>query len=94
MRVHKGSTWWITAILVFEGVITGCGDGEEPASAGDASAAAPAESTTDPDELVGVLWEATGFLDGASVEAPSGPGTVQFMPNGFVGGSDGCNGFG
>ena len=94
MRVHKGSAWWITALLVFAGVITGCGDGEEPASAGDASAPAPAESTADPEELVGVLWEATGFLDAASIEAPLEPGTIQFMLNGFVTGSDGCNGFG
>jgi heat shock protein HslJ len=91
--------------MVFAGAIAGCGDGEEPASAGDASAgrppapagarpAAPAESTSDHEELVGVLWEATGFLDAASIEAPLEPGSIQFTPNGFVSGSDGCNGFG
>ena len=99
MRAHKSFAWWMTALLVFAGVLTGCGDGEEPASAGDASAgdasaAAAEESTSDPEELVGVLWEATGFLDAASVEAPLEPGAIHLMPNGFVTGSDGCNGFG
>ena len=45
-------------------------------------------------ELVGVRWTVTRFLDGASLEPPSGPGVIVLEPNGYVSGSDGCNGFG
>lgn len=50
-------------------------------------------------ELVGTTWEVEGFADGqgpgssAMSFAVEEPGAVRFDGNGFVSGSDGCNGF-
>ena len=49
------------------------------------------------DELVGVMWVVTGFVDGdraVELERPQRDGFLQFEPEGFVTGHDGCNGFG
>ena len=54
-------------------------------------------SVVDPDRpLVGTTWTVTGFVDGdvAMSMAVDEPGTLELTEDGWVMGSDGCNGFG
>ncbi len=54
-------------------------------------------SVVDPDRpLVGTTWTVTGFVDGdvAMSMAVDEPGTLELTEDGWVTGSDGCNGFG
>lgn len=75
---------------------TACGGDGDEVSSGGTSTTRNASVSEPP--LVGTQWMVIGFVDGKATEllAPPGEaaGSVRFENNGFVTGSDGCNGFG
>jgi len=100
MSVRRPIAAWSSTLLVLVVLtVAACGAGDGPRSQPDGDRSALSDRAAQAEEpravgLIGVTWVAAGFLDGGSVEPPSGPGHVRFEPNGFVTGTDGCNGFG
>lgn len=96
---HEQDEW-------FAGVLTSrptlAVDGEDlTVTSGDTVVRFVDREVAEPDrELVGTAWEVDGFADGDGPDAAAmsfgveQPGGVRFEENGFVTGSDGCNGFG
>lgn len=86
----------VSAVLLASLVLGACGDDESVTGTGD-TVAAPAESISD-QPLIGTRWTVVGFVNGQVSELVDAPGespaAVRFEENGFVSGSDGCNGFG
>jgi heat shock protein HslJ len=85
-----------SAVLLVSLVLGACGDDESVAGTGD-TVAAREDSISDL-PLIGTDWTVIGFVDGEASELVDAPGetpaAVGFEENGFVSGSDGCNGFG
>lgn len=98
MSVRNATTSKACTLIVLLVLTVACGDTAAPSSeSGGSSPSLLGNASGDdaePAELIGVTWLVTGFLDGASVYPPSGHGRIRFEQNGFVTGSDGCNGFG
>lgn len=80
----------LAILCVLLAIAASCASGDDGDSTEENDGAVPASS----EDLVGVLWTVTGFVDGASIDPASEAGQVKFERNGYVSGSDGCNGFG
>ena len=91
---------WFAGILQSEPTVVVDGDAMT-LTAGETVVRFVDREVAEPDrELVGTTWEVDGFADGQDPDdaamsmAVEQPGIVRLEGNGFVTGSDGCNGFG
>lgn len=77
-------------------VLGACGN--DKGVAGTAGTVTAREESISDQPLIGTDWTVIGFVDGEASELVDAPGetpaAVRFEENGFVSGSDGCNGFG